>query len=151
MDTNLPRRRFLGALAAAPALAVPAMAISAAAPAAKLPPVLPYARVPTSDLVLIGAECEYMVLELAIPNTDEQCTRICERMGQLEAQMTACVASSLSGLHAKARLLKRMLDTDLCGDEGDDIQSLTLSLIDDIRRAEAVERFEAEHAEPTET
>jgi hypothetical protein len=148
----ISRRHLLRSAAIAPALAVPAMAISAAAsPAAsQLPPVLPYARIPTSDLVLIGAECEYMVLELAIPDTDEQCTRICERMGQLEAQMTACVASSLSGLHAKARLLKRMLDTDLCGDEGDDIQSLTLSLIDDIRRAEAVERFEAECSEPTE-
>jgi hypothetical protein len=35
-----------------------------------------------------------------------------------------------------------MLNTELCGDEGDDIHSLTLSLIDDIRRAQAVEEFE---------
>jgi hypothetical protein len=94
------------------------------------------------------AELEYKALDaLDHGETDEEFDRIAERQTQIEALMIDCAAHRLSGLRAKAQVLKLMLRPHIEmqrieGEKPDAEDRVAWSLSEDIERAYEVELTE---------
>jgi hypothetical protein len=102
---------------------------------------LSYGRVPSSDRGLMEAQSEYEALSaLDHGETDEEFDRIAERQTRIEALMIDCAAQSLSGLRAKAQMLKCMLRPNIEGKTSDPEDRVAWSLIEDIERSYKLER-----------
>jgi hypothetical protein len=98
------RRSFLGALAAAPALAAPALVAAGAIPSG-----------PSADLPLIqaAAECAACELEyglvIKIDEDDPRLDRIYDRISEIQTMMMETEARTIAGVKAKADVLRGML------------------------------------------
>jgi hypothetical protein len=100
-------------------------------------------RIPSSDRMLMQAESEYEALAaLDHGETDEEFDRIAERQTRIEALMIDCATQSLSGLRAKAQMLKFMLRPNIEGKTSDPEDRVAWSLIEDIERSYKFERRE---------
>jgi hypothetical protein len=98
--------------------------------------------IPSSDETLIEAASEYLGL-VVLDGTDKEFDRVSERGLQIEAMMTACLARTLSGLRAKAQVLKQMLAPYGKMTDDDEAENrLAWSLATDIERAYEVEQSE---------
>ena len=95
-------------------------------------------RFPSSDERLVEAAAEFLTISAKDWETDEEFCRIALRQSQIEAMMNATQARSLSGLRAKARVLKEMLAPSPDGemtDAGECENRVAWSLATDIERA----------------
>ena len=148
------RRTFLGALAATPALALPAVAATyfpsiagrsaerdhtaiavSAADRAR--------RIPSSDVTLMNASVQHQIDYLAfagVPEDHPSVDDISADIANIEAMMIACVARTPHGMAAKVDVLLRRLgyrDGATMDDARDEGDAILFSLADDLRRASA--------------